>query len=100
MELQPLEQHVHVERGAPVVEPDDETERQQVRLERVEKAAAEGVAGKRPAGRVDHPVEGALRPPDLLHPRRKNLRLPGRQTRPPRPPLRRTLSAPPGHARY
>src|SRR3989449_3644524 len=40
MELQALEQHVHAERAAPVVDPHDETEREQVRLQRVEKAAA------------------------------------------------------------
>ena len=90
---------MHVERGAPVVEPDDETERQQVRLERVEKAAAEGVARKRPAERVDHPVEGALRLPDLLHAQRKDLRILGRHALPLEPRLREHSSRPLGERR-
>ena len=43
MQLHPLQQLVHVERGVVVVEPDDEPERDEVRLERIHEAAAERI---------------------------------------------------------
>ena len=70
MALHPLQQHVHVERRLAVVEADHEAEGHEVRLQRIEEAAAEGVARQRPAQGVDDRVQRLLRLPELLHPER------------------------------
>jgi hypothetical protein len=75
VQLQLLEQRVHVEARVVVVEADHEPERDDIRLERVHEAAAERVVREGPADGVDDGVERLLRLPDLLHAERVDLRV-------------------------
>ena len=114
--LQALQQSVHVEPRVPVVEADDEAERDQVVGERVREAAAEAGAAEagggapraprapyqRPSHRVDDPVE---RPPDfpqLLDAQRVDLGIRRSHTLPVEIGLRKGSAGPlgeHGHAR-
>ena len=66
MPLEPLQELVHIEAALPVVQADDQSERYKVRPHRVHPAATERVPRKRPAQRMDDPIEGLLHLPQLL----------------------------------
>jgi hypothetical protein len=87
MALHLLQEDVDVERRLAVVEAHDEAEGEEVRLQRVEEAAAEGVARQRPAQGVDDRVQRALRLPELLHPQRVDHRIVGPDLLPAQPGL-------------
>ena len=96
MQLHALEQDVDVERRVPVIEPDDQSQRDQIRLERIHEAAAERIAGERPAEGVDDAIEGTLRLPDLFHAEGEDLRVGGRHAVPLAPGLRQQRARPLG----
>ena len=75
MQLHPLQQLVHVERRPPVVDADDDSERDEIRRQRIHEASAERIVRQRPAERVNDRVERLLRLPDLLHAEREDLRI-------------------------
>src|SRR5687768_11759683 len=75
MALQPLEHLVDISRRLPVIQSDDEAERDQIARERIHEASAKGVERHRPAQGVNHRVERLLRLPDLLHAEREDLRV-------------------------
>ena len=75
MQLHPLQQLMHIERGVLVVQPDHEAERDHARPRGIDEAAAERVVGQRPAHGVDHAVERPLGLPDLLDTEREDLRV-------------------------
>ncbi len=72
VELEALQQVVHRERGVGGVEPDDQAEAELVVAHRVDERAADLVMlrarAKRPAERVDDPVQPLRHLPDLLDP--------------------------------
>ena len=66
MPLQRLQQLMHVQRRIAIVEPDNQPERDEIRLERVDETAAKGVVRERPAQGMNHAIERLLRLPQLL----------------------------------
>ena len=70
---------MHRELDVAVVEADDHPERDHLVAERIDEGAAElavaRLVPKRPAHRVDHPVERPRHLPDLLDPERPDLRV-------------------------
>ena len=77
-----------VERGLPIVEADHQPQGDEVGLEGIEEAAAEGVAGQGPAQGVDDRVERAFGFPQLLHAQRVDHRVVGADLLPAQPALR------------
>ena len=75
MLLETLEEHVHIEIRIAVVEPHDQAQRDEIRLEWINKASAERVSRERPPQGVNHAVERLLRFPQLFDAERKDLRI-------------------------
>src|SRR5687768_3125123 len=75
MALQPLEHLVDISRRLPVIQSDNEAERDEIARERIHEASAKRVERHRPAEGVNHRVERLLRLPDLLYTERENLRV-------------------------
>ena len=94
MELHSLQQAMDVQRAVQVVQADHETERDEVRRQRVHEAAAEGIARQRPPQRVDDRVERLPRLPQLLDAEREELRILARHTLPRAPRLGQEASCP------
>src|SRR5205823_11684325 len=92
MELHSLQQAMDVQRAVQVVQADHETERDEVRRQRVHEAAAEGIARQRPPQRVDDRVERLPRLPQLLDAEREELRILARHTLPRAPRLGQEVS--------
>ena len=76
MLLESLHQAVHVEIRIAVVEADDQSQRDEIGLQRIDEAASKRVARQRPSQRVDDAIEGLLRFPELFDAERKKLRIP------------------------
>ena len=77
MELHALQHVVDVEAGVLIIESDGEAERDQILCQRIHETSAEGVAGKRPSHRMDHPVQRHPGFPQLLDPEGEDLGIVG-----------------------
>ena len=83
-----LQQDVDVESGVTIIEPNDEAERHEIRLQRVDEASTERVGGQRPAERMDHAIERSFCLPELFDSEREDLGILGRHALPLTPRLR------------